>query len=91
MEESETISEFYHAERLYTKADLDSLQLMWADFKKAPYHHYYIKEIAMLDDGSFVVPIKWICVVRAGNENYCADVMQVTYDQQVGISEIFKK
>ena len=59
------------------RADLGSLQLMWADFKEAPQHHFYIKKIAELRDGSFMIPIKWICVVSNG------DVHEVEFDSEI--------
>lgn len=83
VEVSDTLSEFYQAERLHG-ADIDSLQLMWADFKHAPGRHYYIKEVAELTDGSFVIPMKWVCVLdEQGRETECADVHEVSFDSEV--------
>ena len=65
------------------RADLGSLQLMWADFKEAPQHHFYIKKIAELRDGSFMIPIKWICVVSNGDEIECADVHELEFDSEI--------
>ncbi|OSD08227.1 hypothetical protein PYCCODRAFT_1441218 [Trametes coccinea BRFM310] len=41
---------------------LDNGQLMWADWKHAPQRHFYIKEIALLQDGRFVIPLRFITV-----------------------------
>lgn len=83
VEVSPVLSEFYQAERLQTE-DVDLLQLMWADFKNAPSCHFYIKEVAQMNDGSFVVPMKWIVVVdHEQKETYCADVYKSAYNKQV--------
>ncbi|KAI0072764.1 hypothetical protein K474DRAFT_1604488 [Panus rudis PR-1116 ss-1] len=84
VEVSPRLSEFYQGDRLLNE-DVDLLQLMWADFKHAPKQHFYIKEIARLDDGSLVVPMKWICVLdKDGGETECADVHCVQYDSRSG-------
>ncbi|KAK7682231.1 hypothetical protein QCA50_014818 [Cerrena zonata] len=83
VEISDTLSEFYQAERL-NDADIDSLQPMWADFEKTPYRHFYIKEIAQLRDGCFVVPIKWISVVEGDRKTMCVDILSVTIDNVTG-------
>lgn len=82
IEISERVAEFYQAERL-RNADIDTLQLMWADFDNAPHQHFYIKEVAELTDGTFVVPMKWICVLEDGREVYCADVHRVHINPEV--------
>lgn len=57
---------------------------MWADFKASPHQHYYIKEIAQLSNGTFVIPMRWICVVEDDNRVVdCADVLAVVYDAVV--------
>lgn len=58
------ISEFFQANKMLATDDasLDQSQLMWADWKGAPQRHFYIKEIAQLRNGSFVIPLKWITV-----------------------------
>ncbi|KAJ3559426.1 hypothetical protein NM688_g352 [Phlebia brevispora] len=77
VEVSSEISEFNQAQRLQNE-DFDLLQLMWADWKGAPHRYFYIKELARLHDGRFVVPMKWICVLnKDGSETECTDVYLV--------------
>ena len=71
IESSDSLSEFYQAERI------------WADFKKTPYRHFYIKEVARLDDGTFVIPMKWVHVVQGNVRTDCVDVMNTSYDKAV--------
>ncbi|KAI0697812.1 hypothetical protein BC835DRAFT_1405600 [Cytidiella melzeri] len=84
VEVSSTVSEFYQAERLQN-TDVDLLQLMWADFKNAPGQYFYIKELARLRDGRFVIPMKWLCVIdnETRAETDCADVYVVEYETAV--------
>ncbi|KAI0692911.1 hypothetical protein BC835DRAFT_1520799 [Cytidiella melzeri] len=89
VEVSSTISEFYQAERLMN-TDVDLLQLMWADFKRAPGQHFYIKELACLQDGRFVIPMKWLCIIdkTTGAETECADVYHVDYEITTGVAHL---
>ncbi|KAI0687450.1 hypothetical protein BC835DRAFT_1408348 [Cytidiella melzeri] len=80
VEISSSLSEFYQAERLRNE-NVDLLQLMWADFKRSPDQHFYIKEIAQTNNGTFVIPMRWVRLIGAhGNEVDCADVYEVDYD-----------
>lgn len=84
IEISDCLSEFYQGEQLQKKADLDSLQLMSADFKEAPHHHFYIKKVVQLTDYSYMIPMKWVSVFdHDGRETECADVHNVTIDSLV--------
>ncbi|CDO77297.1 hypothetical protein BN946_scf184753.g47, partial [Trametes cinnabarina] len=58
------VSEFFHSKKLLAMDDqtLDHGQLMWADWKHAPQRHFYIKEIALLQDGRFVIPLRFVTV-----------------------------
>ncbi|KAI0682833.1 hypothetical protein BC835DRAFT_1524436 [Cytidiella melzeri] len=89
VEVSSTISEFYQAE-LLMNTDVDLLQLMWADFKRAPGQHFYIKELACLQDGRFVIPMKWLCIINktTGAETECADVYHVDYEITTGVAHL---
>ncbi|KAI0705206.1 hypothetical protein BC835DRAFT_1499367 [Cytidiella melzeri] len=89
VEVSSTVSEFYQAERLMS-TDVDLLQLMWADFKNSPGQHFYIKELARLRDGRFVIPMKWLCVIdkETGAETECADVYHVDYEIMTGVARL---
>ncbi|KAI0782066.1 hypothetical protein C8Q75DRAFT_737804 [Abortiporus biennis] len=57
VEVSNMTSKFYQADRLKNE-DIDLLQLMWADFKHSLGRHYYIKELAMLMTGEFMIFMK---------------------------------
>ncbi|EIW54556.1 uncharacterized protein TRAVEDRAFT_60724 [Trametes versicolor FP-101664 SS1] len=73
------ISEFFQANKMLgmDSASLDQSQLMWADWKGSPQRHFYIKELAQLKNGNFVIPLKWITV--SGIESF--DGYAVTYDK----------
>ncbi|KAJ7226230.1 hypothetical protein C8J57DRAFT_1197699 [Mycena rebaudengoi] len=59
---SSTVSESWQAAKYVDEIDLNELLPMWADWKSAPYRHFYIKELAQCKDGSFIIPFKWIVV-----------------------------
>lgn len=82
---SPAISEFYQAERLLND-DVDTLQLMWADFTHTPDYHFYIKEVAQLYDGTLVVPMRWICELGDDGkiEKSRADVYSAEYNVSTG-------
>ncbi len=52
---------------------------MWADFRNALQWHFYIKELAQLQDGQFVIPLRWLTV----DSNMCADVLMVAHYAEV--------
>ncbi|KAF8972139.1 hypothetical protein BDZ97DRAFT_2015119 [Flammula alnicola] len=56
----DTISESWQAEKWLNEVNLDELSPMWADWKRTKHRHFYVKEVAQLEDGSFVVPMRWI-------------------------------
>ncbi|KAI0364688.1 hypothetical protein BV20DRAFT_955723 [Pilatotrama ljubarskyi] len=74
------ISEFFHSRKLLAMDDasLDQGQLMWANWAHAPQRHFYIKELARLRDGRFVIPLKWITV----NDVESFDGYAVSYNEQ---------
>ncbi|KAJ7269023.1 hypothetical protein C8J57DRAFT_1435715 [Mycena rebaudengoi] len=57
---TENISEFIQADKWVKEVDLDDLSPMWADWKAAVHKHFYVKELAQLKNGEFVVPIRWV-------------------------------
>lgn len=58
--ESSGVSEFWHAKRQMDAKDLDLLPPMWADVKSdARHRHFYVKELAQMHDGTFVIPMVW--------------------------------
>lgn len=61
---------------------------MWADFKASPRQHYYIKEIAQLSNGTFVIPMRWVRQVGdQGNTIDCADALEIIYD--IAVSNVY--
>jgi hypothetical protein len=55
-----TISEVWQAEKWLKEVPLDNLSPMWANWEETPYKHFYVNELAQLDDGSLVIPICWV-------------------------------
>ncbi len=48
--------------------------------------HYYINELARLQSGKFVIPVRWL---EDTNGKVFADAYAVTIDQQVNFSFVF--
>ncbi|KAJ3924864.1 MAG: hypothetical protein NXY57DRAFT_968859 [Lentinula lateritia] len=61
-EVSGPIRESWQAAKWTTEVDLDELSPMWADWKYTPHRQYYVKELAQLEDSTYVVPLRWITV-----------------------------
>ncbi|KAH8107680.1 hypothetical protein BXZ70DRAFT_884608 [Cristinia sonorae] len=77
VEIADSLSEFFQGKQLQCE-DLDRLQLMWYDEERAPDRHFFIKEVARLDDGHLVIPLMWVCVKQE-------DGQQVHYEG-IGLS-----
>ncbi|KAJ7820571.1 hypothetical protein B0H14DRAFT_3089240 [Mycena olivaceomarginata] len=60
-EVSGPVSEAWQAEKWTVEADLDDLSPMWAN-RSTLHRHFYIKELAQLHNGTFVVPLRWVTV-----------------------------
>ncbi|KAJ7729213.1 hypothetical protein B0H14DRAFT_3617621 [Mycena olivaceomarginata] len=60
-EVSGSVSEAWQADKWTVEADLDDLSPMWAD-RSTLHRHFYIKELAQLHKGTFVVPLRWVTV-----------------------------
>ncbi|KAJ6566807.1 hypothetical protein B0H19DRAFT_940681 [Mycena capillaripes] len=73
---TEKISEFIQADKWTKEVNVDELSPMWADWKNAAHKHFYVKELARLKNGNFVVPVRWIIFKK---EEY-AEVHNVAYD-----------
>ncbi|KAJ6608351.1 hypothetical protein B0H10DRAFT_1955505 [Mycena sp. CBHHK59/15] len=54
---TEHVSEFNQAGKWTKEIDLDDLSPMWADWERKSDKHFYVKELAQLESGQFVVPI----------------------------------
>ncbi|KAJ3853110.1 hypothetical protein EV368DRAFT_39622 [Lentinula lateritia] len=78
-EVSGPIRESWQAAKWTTEVDLDELSPMWADWKYTPHRQYYVKELAQLEDSTYVVPLRWITV---NGEEYM-DALPAHYIQTV--------
>ncbi|KAI8995712.1 hypothetical protein BD414DRAFT_513439 [Trametes punicea] len=80
------VSEFFHAQKMLAMDNdtLDQGQLMWADWEHAPQRHFYIKELASVQDGRFVIPLRFI--TAAGIESF--DGLEVAHDSATGTFRI---
>ncbi|KAJ7675041.1 hypothetical protein B0H17DRAFT_1161670 [Mycena rosella] len=57
---TDNISEFMQADKWTKEVSLNDLSPMWADWKNAGHKHFYVKELAQLKNGNFVILIRWI-------------------------------
>ncbi len=80
-EQTNNVSEFWQAGRLLDGTDIDQLQPMWADTKNSPNRHYYVKELAQLKSGEFVIPVVWY--TKGGTIH--ADVLRVCWNTNVSV------
>ncbi|KAJ7833714.1 hypothetical protein B0H14DRAFT_3710403 [Mycena olivaceomarginata] len=55
-----TVSQLYHASKWLDELDLDDLSPMWANWEVTGHRHFYIKELAQMAGGQFVIPLKWV-------------------------------
>jgi hypothetical protein len=55
---------------------------MWADWEHSPHRHFYVKELAQLDNGRFIVPLRWV----TAHKHVHADAYAVQYDKQKKVS-----
>lgn len=76
------ISEMNQADKWTKEVDLDDLSPMWADWKTAAHKHYYIKELAQLKNGEFVIPMRWVIFKK---EEY-TEVYKVIHYPEVSTS-----
>ncbi|TCD64244.1 hypothetical protein EIP91_004346, partial [Steccherinum ochraceum] len=80
------ISEFWQGGRVLGETDYDELQLMWLDFedRSRRHRHFYIKELARLKDGRFVIPMVWF--VKDGV--YYANTFAVEYNSETSLYSV---
>lgn len=76
------ISELYHAERWH-KLPLDLLTPMI--IHPTTSEHFYVNEVALMSDGTYVVPFRW--VIRQGQ--MCADAFALVEGDEVSTPLIF--
>ncbi|KAF5371374.1 hypothetical protein D9615_009666 [Tricholomella constricta] len=81
---SSTVSEMWHADKWLKEVDLDDLSPMWANWEQAPHRHFYIKELAQLRNGDYVIPMRWVIV--EGKEH--AEVHRVHYSSNTDVFTI---
>ncbi|TEB15367.1 hypothetical protein FA13DRAFT_1876169 [Coprinellus micaceus] len=55
------MSEMWHGEKWAKEIPPDEMTPMWYDWTRPGSKHFYVHEITELDDGSFVVPLRWGC------------------------------
>jgi hypothetical protein len=70
------ISEVYHAQKWSKDVDRHTLSPMY----DAGNCHYYISELARLQNGTFIIPVRWL---EDEDRNPYADAWAVTFDHQV--------
>ncbi|KAH9912209.1 uncharacterized protein B0H18DRAFT_942872 [Fomitopsis serialis] len=77
-----SVSEFRDGEKWLNMNEdaLERGQLMWMDEKK-PHRHFYIKELARLRDGRYVMPLRFV----EDNEVDCLDGFLVVHYPATGI------
>lgn len=68
------------------EVDYDDLSPMWADWKISPHRHFYIKELAKLTNGNFVIPMRWVVYEKKEH----AEAYRVTWDADVSRITLFK-
>ena len=79
---TDRISELNHADKWTKEVDLDDLSPMWADWSRSAHKHFYIKELAQLKNGKFVIPMRWVIF----NKEEYAEVYNVVHYSSVCIS-----
>ncbi|KAF5384429.1 hypothetical protein D9615_003465 [Tricholomella constricta] len=74
------VKEFWQAEKWTREVDLDELSPMWANWKDPStlHRHYYVKELAQLENGNFVIPLRWITI----DDVVHAEGFDVEYDKE---------
>ena len=70
------MSEVWHGLKWRSEIDPDALSPMW---DAGSGRHYYVNELAELQDGQLVIPIRWF--LRRGEVH--ADAFLVTIDSEV--------
>jgi hypothetical protein len=70
-EMSKTVSEVWQAAKWLKEINIDDLTPMWADWKNASHRHFYIKEVARLVNGEFVVPVRWLVWKKTEHAEVC--------------------
>ncbi|EIN05335.1 hypothetical protein PUNSTDRAFT_36762, partial [Punctularia strigosozonata HHB-11173 SS5] len=71
------VSEAWQAGKALKHIDDTLLSPMWADWKLAGHRHFYIQELAQLDDGRYVIPKRWVTKSNAEYaEVYQAQIME---------------
>ncbi|KZT28379.1 hypothetical protein NEOLEDRAFT_1161183 [Neolentinus lepideus HHB14362 ss-1] len=73
------VSEPWQAGKWAKDTDLDLLSPMWADPIKAPHQHFYIKEIARLCSGQYIIPMRWVKF----NKQLYAEACDVVYNSEM--------
>ncbi|KAJ3565255.1 hypothetical protein NP233_g7745 [Leucocoprinus birnbaumii] len=59
-EVTDTVSEFWQATKYLTEVSDDQLTPMWANWEESPHRHFYTKEVAQMDSGEYIIPLRWV-------------------------------
>ncbi|KAJ6626597.1 hypothetical protein B0H10DRAFT_2300403, partial [Mycena sp. CBHHK59/15] len=76
------IREFWHAQKWCKTMDLDILSPMY----NAAGKHYYVNEVSRLQDGRFVIPVRWVTF----RGKVYADAYAAELNDQVSFIRLFK-
>ncbi|KAL1657938.1 hypothetical protein GGF50DRAFT_68231 [Schizophyllum commune] len=57
-----SVAEVWQTKKLTKCVDLDDLSPMWADWELSPFTHFYVREVAQLGSGKYVMPMRWVTV-----------------------------
>jgi hypothetical protein len=73
------VTELWQAGKWVNDIDIDQQSPMWLDLEKDRSRHFYVKELARLNDGSYVIPMKWVTVKGVVHMECLRVVYEVRY------------
>ncbi|KAJ6632090.1 hypothetical protein B0H10DRAFT_2159562 [Mycena sp. CBHHK59/15] len=78
---TEHVSEFNQVGKWTKEIDLNDLSPMWANWERKSDKHFYVKELAQLESGQFVILMRWVTVKKEVH----VDVYHVMHYPEVGV------